>query len=212
MKLVYIEFCQYHVKCGFRITNSPRFVSYSKAGVVEWQTRGTQNPVRRKPREGSTPSPGTKLSLVGGLSSLQFKFYWIGMRLYRGIKTKNFTDISLIDKNRAEEDWKEVLNLRKHGKVNYPEDLDLTIKNLHKLQRLNFQNFTDIKEIAEKYAKTNNGLLVELNVSIEDIIKYFHLEIQNYQKRREKFEIVYTISGKALSENKDKWEFKLIDF
>lgn len=41
-------------------------VKYTRAEVAEWQTRRTQNPVRLTPREGSTPSLGTRFTRALG--------------------------------------------------------------------------------------------------------------------------------------------------
>jgi len=127
------------------------------------------------------------------------------MKLYRGIKGSEYSEISIIDENYFA-DWEKVLKYRKDGIFEYPEELNGEIIELHKLERLHFQHFTDNKVIAERYANENNGILITIDVSTKDILKCFTLEVQNYSKRREKFEIVYVIKGIDLAKNKEKWK------
>jgi len=128
------------------------------------------------------------------------------MKLYRGIKTREYREkIS----RQYENNWRKILKERAKGNFRYPLELDNTIKDLFKFQPLERQNFTDNKEIAEKYAKEEKGLLIEISVPIKEITKHFTLEFQNYAKRRKVFEIVYVVNGSDLAKNRKKWNLKV---
>lgn len=78
--------------------------------------------------------------------------------------------------------------------------------------RLSDQYFTDRKEIAQGYAKNENGVLIEINPQIEEILKYFKVEFQDFGKRKDDFQLVYRVKGKDLCENKDRWGLKVKKF
>lgn len=133
------------------------------------------------------------------------------MKLYRGLK-ENFNHKDLESQEKFNVLWKNILNIRAKGQFSYPEHLNKDISYLKKLDRYSRQYFTDRKEIAEAYAKKSRGSLVELDVSIDDILEHFIVEFQNYQSRKKDFEITYIVKGSLLYVYRDKWKVKITDF
>jgi hypothetical protein len=131
------------------------------------------------------------------------------LKLYRGLSAEDFSLISeeVLKENKAV--WKSLLENRLLGIFDYPLELDKPIRNLQKNLRLERQYFTDSKEIAEGYAKKVGGILVEISVSLKDVLKHFELEFQNFAQRKTKFEVVYCIRGKVLAEYNEKWKLKV---
>lgn len=131
------------------------------------------------------------------------------MKLYRGLSAKEFglaSEKMLLENKKV---WKSILVNREQGNFRYPNNLDQPIALLQKNLRLEYQHFTDSKLIAEGYARKVDGILIELNVSIEDILRYFDLELQNFARRKKKFEIVYRVKGSVLSKKREKWHLKI---
>lgn len=129
------------------------------------------------------------------------------MKLYRGLKT----DYLPFNSGELTSKWKKVLAVREKSKK-YPEKLNSTILELKKLERGQRQFFTDNKEIATRYAKQEKGTLLTIDVPINEIIKNFHIEFQNYAKRRKRFELVYAVEGSTLDKNSKKWKLKVTKF
>ncbi len=132
------------------------------------------------------------------------------MKLYRGIASKEFIEHADELDQRMHDGWRTILTVRENGIFSYPEELNDTVIELSKLQVYARQYFTDMKEIAERYAQSEGGSVIEIDVPLNDIEKYFLLEFQNYAKRREQFEIVYQVRGDVLAEHKGEWKLKVI--
>ena len=134
------------------------------------------------------------------------------MKLYRGIKSNTFSLRTQKEEHSFKSRWRHILEERERGNFAYLEHLDVAITELHKGNRFSHQNFTDRREIAERYAKNEQGILIEIDVPMADILEYFDLEFQNYPKRRECFEIVYSISGNTLTDKQYDWKLNLTSF
>lgn len=130
------------------------------------------------------------------------------MRLYRGIKAKEFAHFTPEVSNRLKSTWKSILQIRESGDFTYPDDLNDEILEASKVTRLQRQHFTDNKEIAEGYAKANHGLLVEIDVPVSDILSHFTIEFQKFAQRRKSFEVVFVIDAAMLSSRSKKWKLK----
>jgi hypothetical protein len=131
------------------------------------------------------------------------------MKLYRGIKAKEFKEGSKAIQEAVRSGWNKILKLRTAGNLKYPQHLDNLISELFKLQPLTRQYFTDNKKIAAAYAKKERGVLLEINLPVKAVLDYFTIEFQNYNKRKSSFEIVYMIKGSDLSKNAKKWKLKV---
>jgi hypothetical protein len=94
------------------------------------------------------------------------------------------------------------------GNFKYPQQLDRSINALHKNLRLEYQYFTDSKVIAESYARKVGGLLVELSVPLNEVLKHFDIEFQNFGRRKKQFEIVYCVKGSTLAKYGKRWRLK----
>ena len=106
-----------------------------------------------------------------------------------------------------QKNWKQLLSKRAAADMSYPEELDQTVRKLEKTARLERQHFTDNSAIAKSYARKVGGLLVEIDVSLPEILKYFRLEFQNFSKRKRNFEIVYVVDSKVMAHNRRRWKF-----
>ena len=106
------------------------------------------------------------------------------MKLYRGIKAKEFSHFTPDVAKRLNGTWKAILQKRGSGDLSYPDSLNDDILAASKLVRLQRQHFTDNKEIAASYATANQGLLVEIDVPVADITKHFTLEFQKFAQRK----------------------------
>jgi hypothetical protein len=131
------------------------------------------------------------------------------MKLYRGIKSKDLNPFNAKTSKAFAEVFAELLKRRERGDFSYPKKFDKEIQTLEKVGRYRRQNFTDDRKIAQAYAKANNGTLVEISVPIKEITKSFHIEFQNFGKRRSKFEIVYVVDSVTLFKNSRKWKMRL---
>lgn len=131
------------------------------------------------------------------------------LKLYRGISANEFQYASdkLFAENR--QIWHSLLQRRAAGKFDYPLEMDKAVTTLHTKLRFEHQYFTDSKSIAEGYAKKVSGILVEIQVSVEDIVKNFDIEFQNFSKRKRQFEIVYGVKGSVLLKFAEAWRFKV---
>lgn len=131
------------------------------------------------------------------------------LKLYRGISSAefNFATEEVIKLNK--ETWSSILALRVKGNFKFPENLASPIRELHKNLRLEYQYFTDLKVVAEGYARKVGGLLMEISVPVEDVLKYFDTEFQNFSQRKKQFEIVYRVQGSILAQQKTKWRLKV---
>lgn len=132
------------------------------------------------------------------------------MKLYRGITSKEYLEHTSEMENRFKEGWRKILERRVQGDLSYPEELNDIVLELNKTQPLTRQHFTDNKTITENYIRSEDGLLIEIDVPLEDILNYFVIEFQNYSKRRDQFEITYLVQGKVLFEKKNKWKMKIL--
>lgn len=79
------------------------------------------------------------------------------IRLYRGLKTPDFRLFSAAEGARQRRIWKRLLEARAKGDFSHPASLDSELRWLEKSLRLGRQYFTDRKDIASAYAKTNRG-------------------------------------------------------
>ncbi len=134
------------------------------------------------------------------------------MKLYRGLKSAEFTMFDMNLQAELEEAWRAVIVERSRGNFAYPEKLNDRLIWVEKTRRLVYQNFTDDREIAESYARKEKGALIELDVPREDVLSFFTIEFQNFTQRRKKFELVYVVKGSDLSAHADRWKFKLRAF
>ncbi len=132
------------------------------------------------------------------------------MKLYRGLKSSEFKVFDTKLASHSVSIWEKILKERIKGNFHFPEALSKDIVELEKINRLRRQNFTDNKSIALAYAKENRGLLLEIDVNIGDVLKYFHLEFQNFGKRKKNFELVYVVDAASLFRNAKKWKLKEI--
>lgn len=134
------------------------------------------------------------------------------MKLYRGLKSLDYREFDSDLEKELRDGWREVLSLRESGDFIYPENLNKRILKLESISNLTHQNFTDNREIAYSYARNGGGLFLEVEVSMEDLLRYFKMEFQNFSKRRKKFELVYVVSAADLSSNRSKWNLKITKF
>lgn len=132
------------------------------------------------------------------------------MKLYRGMKSKDLILRTPEEEKEYLKKWRKVLTRRMKGNYTYPDDLNEDIVNLYKESRFSYQYFTDRRAIAEQYVNQQRGSLVEIDVSLKDILKYFTLEFQNYSSRKKQFEIVYMVSSNILAEKQERWKLKII--
>lgn len=130
------------------------------------------------------------------------------LKLYRGLSSDEFNLATVEVFKENKKAWSSILEHRLNGEFDYPHHLDRSITTLHKNLRLEFQYFTDSKAIAEGYAKKVGGLLVELSVPIQDVIKHFDIEFQNFGRRKKQFEIVYCVKGSTLAKYGKRWLLK----
>ena len=131
------------------------------------------------------------------------------MKLYRGITSKEYLEHTEEIENRFKDGWRQILEYRNRGNLSYPEELNDVVIELYKTQSLTRQYFTDNKAITEQYIKTEGGLVIEIDVPINEILNHFVIEFQNYSKRRDRFEVTYLVHGKTLFENKDSWKMQI---
>lgn len=131
------------------------------------------------------------------------------MKLYRGITSKEYLEHTEEIENRFKDGWRKILEYRNNGDLSYLEQLNDVIIELYKTQSLTRQYFTDNKNITEQYIRSEGGLIIEIDVPIEDILNNFVIEFQNYSKRRDRFEVTYLVHGKTLSENRDSWKMQI---
>ncbi len=132
------------------------------------------------------------------------------MKLYRGLKSVEFKYFSEKVQGELNQTWAKILSRRSKGDWSYPKNLDNEILSTEKLLRLERQHFTDQKSIALNYAKTFNGVIIEIDIPIKDILKNFRVEFQNFGKRKTKFEIVYVVDATLLYRNRKKWKVKIL--
>lgn len=134
------------------------------------------------------------------------------MKLYRGIKSQDFSMFTPEDSKRLKSTWKAILQSREAGDFSYPEDLNLEILDAADLVRLQRQHFSDNREIARTYAKENGGMLIEIDVPLSEILKNFTIEFQKFAQRKKNFEIVYVIDAEKLFPMAKKWKLKTQSF
>lgn len=127
------------------------------------------------------------------------------MKLYRGIASPEYLEHTEEVEGQFKDGWKKILEYREKGDLSYPEELNDTVIELYKTQSLTRQYFTDNKAITEQYG----GVVIEIDVPVEDILNHFIIEFQNYSKRRDQFEVTYLVHGKVLLENKEKWKLQI---
>lgn len=132
------------------------------------------------------------------------------MKLYRGITSKEYIEHSEQIENRFKDGWRKILEYREKGDLSYPEELNDIVIDLYKIQSLTRQYFTDNKTITEKYIKSEGGVIIEIDVPMEDVLNYFIIEFQNYSKRRDQFEVTYLVHSKNLLENRSKWKMQVL--
>jgi hypothetical protein len=130
------------------------------------------------------------------------------MKLYRGIKAQGYLPFTPENSEFLKNTWETLISERAQGDFDYPEELNQDILEASKLVRLQRQYFTDNKEIALSYAKDHEGVLIEIDVSVPDILESFTLEFQKFAQRRQSFEIVYGIDAAKLFSFSKKWKLK----
>jgi hypothetical protein len=131
------------------------------------------------------------------------------LKLYRGLSSSEFNIATEEVFKQNKNSWASILENRLKGDFKYPQNLDRSITTLHKNLRLEYQYFTDSKEIAEGYAKKVGGLLVEIAVPLKDVLEHFDIEFQNFSRRKKNFEIVYCVKGSILAKQGKKWRLKV---
>lgn len=131
------------------------------------------------------------------------------LKLYRGLSANEFNLATSAVLKQNKKTWSAILEHRSKGDFEYPHHLDESITALQKNLRLEFQYFTDSKAIADGYAKRVGGSLVELSVPIQDVMKHFDIEFQNFGRRKKQFEIDYRVKGSVLAQQKDKWKLRV---
>jgi hypothetical protein len=132
------------------------------------------------------------------------------LKLYRGLSSDELilaTDDVFKENKKV---WSSILEHRLNEDFDYPQELDRPITTLHKNLRLEYQYFTDAKLIAEGYARKVGGLLVELSVPLNDVLKHFDIEFQNFGRRKKQFEIVYCVKGSTLAKYGQRWRLKTV--
>ncbi|MGZ3721818.1 MAG: hypothetical protein ACXVA9_02730 [Bdellovibrionales bacterium] len=130
------------------------------------------------------------------------------MKLYRGIKADEYAPFSPELSKQLRATWKPILESREDGDFSYPDEINGEILEAAKLTRLQRQHFTDNQAIAESYARENDGLLIELEIPIADVLQYFTIEFQKFAQRKKNFEIVYAIDAENLFSMSKKWKLK----
>lgn len=130
------------------------------------------------------------------------------MKLYRGLKQSDFVSYSPSLQAQTWKEWEKLLQRRIKGDLAYPHDMNSEILALEKMQHLTYQHFSDDKETALAYAKREQGVVVEVDVPLVDIKKYFMLEFQNFSKRKKRFELVYIVRGTDLHRHSKQWGLK----
>jgi hypothetical protein len=82
------------------------------------------------------------------------------MKLYRGMRAKEFAHFTPEIAASLRATWKEILSDRARGDYTYPDELNAEILEASQLSRLQRQYFTDDKEVALSYAKDQGGILI----------------------------------------------------
>ncbi|MAZ40700.1 hypothetical protein CL654_01095 [bacterium] len=134
------------------------------------------------------------------------------LKLYRGIKSSEFTHKDKEVEEKFNEGWLEILRRRAQGDLSYPEDLNSIVTKMFKIQPFTRQYFTDREEIAKSYAKKEHGSLITLEIPLKEILKYFVIEFQNYPKRKQQFDVVYIIKGTDLFKKSKDWNISIQNF
>ncbi len=132
------------------------------------------------------------------------------MKLYRGLKGEVFKEFTDDVSKQHRDSLYKILMIRERGEWDYPSELSKDISWLKKHESLQRLYLTDCRDIAYEYAKSNQGLVIEVDVPIDDILKYFIIEFQNYSKRHTSFELVYFIDSKAFDTHKEDWDIKVV--
>jgi hypothetical protein len=132
------------------------------------------------------------------------------MKLYRGLKEKEFKGLTKQLQLQLKSNWKHILTRRSGGDFSFPKNLSKAVNEISMLTRLHDQHFTDRKDVALQYAKSNRGLLLEINPSVEDVLSHFKLEFQNFSKRHKKFEVVYRVDGSRLLKMSRRWKLRTL--
>ena len=122
------------------------------------------------------------------------------MHLYRGLD-EEYVALTDARKKETKQKWVRLLQKRQRGDFRYPEELNSLILSLAKENRHQDQFFTDKDKIACRYGTH----IIELDVSLQDILRYFTLEFQNFTSRRKQFDLVYKIQGDVLAKHAKKW-------
>lgn len=130
------------------------------------------------------------------------------LKLYRGLSSDEFNLATHEVFRQNKKTWASILAHRVKGHFKYPQQLDRSINALHKNLRLEYQYFTDSKAIAEGYARKVGGLLVELSVPLNEVLKHFDIEFQNFSRRKKQFEIVFCVKGSTLAKYGKRWRLK----
>jgi hypothetical protein len=130
------------------------------------------------------------------------------IKLYRGLKAKDFSHFTPEMFETLSSTWKKILRRRAAGNFAFPEKLNRDVVACADLLRLRRQNFTDNREIARRYARENRGILVTIEVPIKDILVHFIPEFQNFAKRHKHFELVYVVDSETLQTHARAWKLK----
>jgi hypothetical protein len=131
------------------------------------------------------------------------------LKLFRGLKSKDFIDFNQYDITEYYKDFDEILQKRADGDLSYPHHLDSTILSLKKREKFLFQQFSDDPQVASTY-QSGEGCLVTVDVPLADIKKYFIVNFQNFPNRKEKFELVYLVKMDDLVEFRGKWMLEIL--
>ncbi|MEI6477707.1 MAG: hypothetical protein WCO52_01860 [bacterium] len=126
------------------------------------------------------------------------------MKLYLGLK-QEFEHLDPDTASVHQKGWRQLLRIRQRGDFKYPEHLNPIVLRLASIEPVAIRTFTDKKEKALTYAKTKGGILVQIDVPVEDIQRYFTLGFINYRDRKKNFEISYKISGADLAAHAAEW-------
>ena len=133
------------------------------------------------------------------------------MKLYRGIKSDEINFFTHSSKEAITSVLLPILKMRSSNNYSYPDELNSQIIKTHQLMRLKDQYFTDRKDIAEVYMRSENGSLIEIDIDEKEILENFKVEFQDFGKRKKDFQLVYRVDGEVLLFNKDKWNLKQLN-
>ncbi len=130
------------------------------------------------------------------------------IKLYRGLKAEAFQPFTQAEAAQQRKTWAKLLEARAQGDFAHPVAFDAEIRKLESGLRLRRQYFTDRREVAAAYARSEGGSLLSIELPLDQVLSHFSLEFQNFSKRRSSFEIVYLVSGELLAKHAKAWKLK----